>query len=139
MVCYQMLCSNGELVAKFETSMLFDNCEAVTLKLRPDLWEHSDLFTVDFTKYCKGRDIHYVLYQEVGKTNNVHFHGIMLFPFDKIRKNFQVWFNKYYGKYFKSEKGNSLGWHNYCAKQLRPNEGDLMDPVPFLFDPMYEA
>lgn len=134
-----MIYSNGDFITKFETALSFDNCDPVTLKLKPSLWDCEQIFTEDFRKYCRGRDIDYVLYREVGAGGNVHYHGIIIYPFYKTYKNFTSWFNKYYGKIHKSEKGDAIGWHNYCVKQQRPNEGDLMDPVPYLFDPQYEA
>lgn len=133
-----MLVSNGEFVDQFETAMLFDNCEAVTLSLKPMLWDplYAHLFEEDFRRYCRARQIDYVLYPETGKAGNNHYHGIMIFPFGKIRKNFQVWFNKYFGKYYQGEKGDGTAWHYYCTKQSAFN---VHREIPYLFDPLYEV
>lgn len=94
----------------------YDNVEAVTLKCSPTWWEYQDLFVKDFAAYCSKRCIEYYLVAEKGKGGNLHFHGIMGFPFDNIRKRFLSWFNKYFGKYHKSEKDNAQGWYDYIHK-----------------------
>lgn len=134
-----MIYSKVSFVDNFEASMLFDNVEAVTLKCKPTLWDHQYLFEKDFDDYCEGRNIDYVLFAERGVNNNLHYHGIIIYPFDKVRINFQRWFNRYYGTVHRSVKGDPHGWYTYCSKainQVPPNP--VANDIPYLFDPQYE-
>lgn len=130
-----MLYSNVAFVDKFETTMLFDNCEPTTLKLKPTLWAHQELFERDFQEYCYARQVDYVLFPEKGDNGNLHYHGIVIYPFDKVRRNFQRWFNKYYGHIYVSDVGEVCGWYRYCTK----NHQQAPHAIPYLFDPMYEG
>jgi len=125
-----MLVSSPYYQDNFLDAYLFDNVEAVTLKLKPIYWDDDDfkaLFEKDFTKYCNARAIEYCLVAEVGQGGNYHWHGIMGFPFAGTRKKFQVWFNKYFGHIHVSPKGSPIGWYTYVFKSCPP-------PIYYMFD-----
>lgn len=130
-----MIYTNGELVNRFEGLLHFDNTEPVTLKLKPTLWSYAEKVHADLLKYCKARSIDYVLFPERGTGGNYHLHGIIVYPFDKVRKNFTRWFNKFYGHIYHSDKGEAVGWYNYCTKG---NPFNIHNGIPYLFDPLYE-
>lgn len=145
-----MIVSDPQIQDKFEDTMSYDNCEAVTLKFDPTFWGYQDLCEKDIVKYCTKRAIRYYLVAERGPGGNYHMHGIMVFPFEDARKRFQTWFNKQFGHFKVSTKSNAVGWFNYIMKgcpvqkeagpDLMDGSGELQKPeVPFLFDPKYEA
>jgi len=94
----------------FNITLMADNWEAVTLM--PDPLLKLDLVRLE--DYCRARQIDYYLVKE--EAGQVHYHGIMGFPFDKIRKNFQTWFNHQYGKYYQGTKADVNKWYNYVHK-----------------------
>lgn len=106
----------------------YDNCEAITLKPSPMFWPYAqqledDLQTV-FPNYCYD----WYLVRETGQGGNVHYHGLATFRSDKKRKAFQVYFNRNFGKYKQSTKGDVIGWVRYFTK----------NQVPYLFDQKFE-
>jgi len=125
-------------------NMMWDmeNVQRVTLKLKPIYWvqqEFKNLFEIDFCKYCDKRGIDYVLVAEYGEHGNYHWHGLIIFPFEHIRKKFLSWFRKYFGFVYFSEKGTAQGWFNYVFKGCpMPVYGELQKPPLYLFDPKYE-
>lgn len=142
-----MLSSSENLIdrEKFCSLYFADNCEAVTLKLKPIYWIETyakSIFERDFCKYCDKREIGYLLIAEYGEHGNYHWHGIMTWPHQDVRKRFQTWFNKYFGKFHSSDKGDANGWYNYITKgcplpQYRDDTGELQKP-PYFFDPAFE-
>lgn len=131
-----MIVSDTEIQEKFETTMLFDNCEAVTLKFRPAFWPYESVCEESICDYCTKRQIRYCLVSERGPGGNYHMHGIMLFPFQDVRKRFQTWFNKSFGHFYVSDKGDAVGWFNYVMKGAPLPE--YKSEPPYLFDPNYE-
>jgi hypothetical protein len=126
-----MLVSSVNYQENFNAVMLYDNVEAVTLKLKPAWWPYLEMFEKDFCHYCKLRAIEYVLVLETGIGGNKHYHGIMGFPFGYVRSNFLKWFNRHYGFFHKSEVTDPEGWRRYVFKDV-PRE------VVYLFDPIYD-
>lgn len=118
------------LIEAWETALQLDNVYPITLC--PKKIDGGEGLTVEqietrkkleeFMKsYANKKDIHYVLYTEVSPINkNLHYHGVMAFPNEKSRKNFQQWYNKNFGKYHQSEikEKNIAYWETYCKKSL---------------------
>jgi len=126
-----MLVSSEFFQENFKQVMLYDNVEAVTLKLKPSWWQYTEMVEQDLFKYMPRRGIEYVLVQEKGIGGNIHYHGIMGFPYGYVRTNFVKWFNRNYGFFHKSETTDPAGWERYVFK-------DTPSPVYYLFDPIYE-
>jgi len=87
-------------------------------------------------RYMDRKGIDYLLAMEVGQTTNLHYHGILLFPTPLIRKHFQVWFNKSFGKLYVSDKGDADGWYRYSLKGYA-EATPIVEPIPYLFDDKY--
>lgn len=124
----------------FSQVALADNVECITLQLKPTVWDplNENIFMADFGKYCVSRGLDYCLFREIGKTGNIHYHGIIGFQYGKSRKNFTTWFNRYWGRVFVSLKADTEAWYRYCSKQhpeVRPPSPDHVDyPLPYMFD-----
>lgn len=100
--------------------LLFDNAGALTIALKPEYQgEKRHGAELDIMNYCKKRNIMIKLYIE-NATTNTHYHGWFCYPNRKIRKNFQLFVNKY-GKFFESKMDDDTdrnGWVRYCTKGL---------------------
>lgn len=112
---------------KFSAYMEFDNVEAVTLCPR----EGFDDLT-KFCEYAKARGVDYYLCKE--QAGKIHYHGLISYPNALVRKRLQVWFNNNYGKYHKSDKGNShesnKRWHKYCHKNVTEDPEPVCEKHP---------
>lgn len=96
----------------------FDNVFPITICLKPGYWKNFYEAELKILNYCKIRDINIKLYIE-NADSNVHYHGFASFPFEKTRKNFQVFISKSIGKYYQSTKKDyqdSSVWVRYCMK-----------------------
>lgn len=113
--------------AEFCFYYLKDNWDALTIKVKPDLWGSKSYCYYKITEYCDKRDIKYYFLWE-NEDTNLHTHGIYGFPNGKSRKLFQVYINKLIGKMHQSPKMdennncNPSGWYDYIhglvAKKL---------------------
>jgi len=126
-----MLLSCPMYQENFSQVFHFDNVEAVTIKLKPLWWQYKAHFETDFAKYCDARCIEYYLIDELGEGGNLHYHGIIGFPFDAARRKFQSWFNRYYGHVKKSTKFEAQGWCRYMEKGVPRRASRIVD---YLFD-----
>lgn len=141
-----MIVTNELYQSNFTEVMFYDNVYCVTLKLKPGMWAHQEMFENEMSKYCNKRAIELLLVAEVGAGNNLHYHGLIGYPFDHIKKRFHNWFTKYFGQIHYSDKGDAVGWQNYVFKNCPAlhvrddfidGNGELQKP-PYLFDPKYE-
>lgn len=103
-------------------AFLKDNSTAlcVTLKPKPsDDKTFPDKYEIygHFADYCKRNQIDYYFQKEVA--GQVHYHGIMNFPTQKQRKNFQKWYNRNYGFFNVSDRsGDLMNWYLYVHKDV---------------------
>lgn len=99
--------------------LLFDNAYPVTICLKPDYFKGNHFDAEEkMIQYALLRNIHFKLYVE-NENSNVHYHGWISYPFEKIRKNFQVYINRSIGKYHQSKKTDyqdTTIWIEYCMK-----------------------
>lgn len=130
----------------FTMTLAMDNFYPVTLKPCKELWnkEALTIMVARIASYCLDRKIEYYLMKEVGSSNNTHYHGMLGFPSEKVRKNFQTWFNKNFGLIKTSEKPQSfddnfidmcqLGrWYDYIHKASKDKELSGTD-IDYIFD-----
>lgn len=92
----------------------YHNVECITLAPHPD---SPSIRLSKFISYCLKHSILFYLVQE--KAGQVHYHGLLAFPFAKERKLFQVYFNRNYGRFFQSTKADLGGWYWYCHKDIQ--------------------
>jgi len=95
---------------------LMDNFEATTLKLFQRLWSDDSEFRTRMYHYCSYNCINFYMLPEYGQSNNKHYHGLIGFPSPQVRKRFQVWFNKNFGKLYTSTKTDINKWYGYVHK-----------------------
>lgn len=95
-----------------------DNWEPINIDFKPDLWLSKAYIYHKLIDYCKQRKINYYFLWEIGKNNsNLHIHGIFGFPNGPSRKRFQVWVNKYLGKFHQGSKEDPKG-DGSCSADL---------------------
>lgn len=101
---------------------IMDNVYPVTLMFKDKYWQENFLMESMMKVYCRKRNIDFALCFEVGQRDNLHCHGIMIYPNEIIKKRFQTWFNKI-GKVYHSPKGYGYNegekWKTYCFKKNR--------------------
>lgn len=101
--------------------LLFDNAGAITIALKPEHHgEKRHSAELEIMNYCKKREIMIKLYIE-NENTNTHYHGWYCYPNLKIRKNFQVFINNKFGRFFESKMDEYVdrnGWVRYCTKGL---------------------
>jgi len=118
------------------------------LKCDPKFWEHAHLVEKDLLRYLDRFSCDYLLTMEKGNGGNLHYHGVIIFPTEDRRKKFQMWFNKSFGHFHVSEKGDGQGWYDYMMKDYPMPVvgvdwsddpiGELQKPILNLFDPVWE-
>lgn len=116
-------CNRSEFLFYYQA----DNWDPVTIKFKPELWTSRAYLYHKIIDYCKVRKINYYFTWE-NLESNLHIHGIFGFPNGKLRKNFQVWTNKYLGLFHCGSKDDPKGdgscsadlnrWYDYIHKQL---------------------
>lgn len=98
--------------------LLFDNVFPITICLKPDYFRKYYDAEQKILSYAKCRNIHLKLYIE-HPDSNVHYHGWASFPYEKDRKNFQIFISRSIGKYYQSKKTDFQDtglWVKYCMK-----------------------
>lgn len=134
---YGIIQSSQGMQDNFYLLYHFANCFPVTLKCTPGFWDYPGYVEKDLMKYMDRVGIEYLLTMERGLSGNLHYHGILLFPTEVSRKRFQVWFNKGYGKFYVSDKGDPDGWYSYIMKGY-PLPNYKQESQQYLFDPVFE-
>jgi len=127
----------------FEGFLAHSDSYAMTLDPNPS--KHHYRMSHHFKYYCDRRNIMYYFAEERAPlTNRYHYHGVIQFNSLKQRKNFQKWYNKFYGKIYISDK-KQTGWWEYCHKDYPmeffyenhddPEEPENLNPVHPVFNP----
>lgn len=135
-----MLVTNELYQNSFLSVFHMDNVYPVTLKLKPIYWAFTELLEKDLQKYFTKRCIDVLLVAERGENDNLHYHGLIGFPYADIKRKFEMWFRKSYGTIHYSEKGDAKGWESYVYKNCpAPVYDDAeLQKAPYLFDKSFE-